>query len=148
MRTKRVFINQVSNTPVISTDMYPTMLSLAGLSVDEENPVDGVDLSPLLKGGELERDYLTWFMPHYMQAGEKLASSAAIRAGDYKLVKLFEGSHSLYNLKDDIGESIDLSKTEKGTAERLDGLLMKTLKAQNAFSLLRALSKGEPRRHR
>ena len=49
----------------------------------------------------------------------------------------------LYNLKEDIGESIDLSENESAIAEKLDGLLMKTLKAQNAFSPVKNPNQGQ-----
>lgn len=124
--------DQTSDTPIISTDFYPTMLSMAGLSVQKENPVDGTNLTPILKGGGIDRTHLTWFMPHYMKSGEGLASSAAIRAGDYKLLKLFEGGGELYNLKDDIGEKNDLSKSNPSIFKKLDAALMAELKRQNA----------------
>jgi len=124
--------NQVSSTPIISTDFFPTMLSMAGLSVKKDNPVDGTDITPVLKGGTTGRTHLTWFMPHYIKEGEGLASSAAIRAGDYKMVKYFEGGCSLHNLKNDIGEEKDLSKKEPSLVKKLDDALMNELRGQNA----------------
>jgi len=124
--------NQVSNTPINSTDFYPTMLSIAGLSVKKNNPVDGEDLLPILKGGTIGRSQLTWFMPHYMKAGDGLNSSAAIRSGDYKLVKYFEGGGVLHNLKHDIGERDDLSSKKPSLFKKLDEALMVELKSQNA----------------
>ena len=124
--------NQESGTPIISTDFYPTMLSMAGLSVKKNNPVDGTDITPLLKGGTIPRSQITWFMPHYMKSGDGLASSAAVRAGDYKLLKLFEGGGKLYNLKEDIGEKNDLSKSNPELFKKLNDALMSELKSQNA----------------
>ena len=51
--------------------------------------------------------------------------------------------HVLYNLKEDIRESIDLSENESAMAEKLDGVLMKTLKAQNAFFPVKNPNQGQ-----
>ena len=123
---------QISSTPMISTDFFPTILSMAGITVGKDNPVDGIDLTSVLKGGTISRRQLTWFMPHYVQAGEGLTSSAAIRAGDYKLVKLFEGGGTLHDLRKDIGEAKDLSQKEPALFKKLDDALMSELRRQNA----------------
>ena len=48
----------------------------------------------------------------------------AIRLGDYKLIEYFENnSIQLFNLKDDIGEQNDLSKSEPEKAAELLSLL-------------------------
>ena len=123
---------QTSRTPIISTDFFPTLLSMAGLSVNKGNPVDGTDLLPLLQGGKIDRPHLTWFMPHYMRAGEGLGSSAAIRAGEYKMVKYFEGGGALHNLEADMGETRDLSRQKPALFKKLDAALMSELRRQNA----------------
>ena len=74
--------------------------------------IDGVDLMPLLKGGELKRKALFWHYPHYPhyrnQGGFPLG---AVRMGDWKLVERYEdGRVHLYNLKDDSGELKGLQK--------------------------------------
>ena len=43
------------DTPVISTDFYPTLLELAGLPLKPEQHRDGVSLVPLLQGGKAGR---------------------------------------------------------------------------------------------
>ena len=105
---------------------------MAGLSVNKGNPVDGTDLLPLLQGGKIDRPHLTWFMPHYMRAGEGLGSSAAIRAGEYKMVKYFEGGGALHNLEADMGETRDLSRQKPALFKKLDAALMSELRRQNA----------------
>jgi arylsulfatase A-like enzyme len=96
------------NVPVTSTDFYPTMLEMVGLPPKPEQHADGLSLVPLLKDkGGLPRDALFWHYPHYHGSGNK--PSAAIRAGDYKLIEWFEdGSIELYNLKEDISEKNNL----------------------------------------
>ena len=46
----------VDDTPVISTDFYPTLLDLAGLPAKPKQHLDGVSLSPLLRNrGGIQR---------------------------------------------------------------------------------------------
>lgn len=134
VRWKGQFQPDVSNVPVVGTDLYPTFLELAGLQVNADNPVDGVSLLPLLNGEpRLSRDQITWFMPHYMKSGEGITSSSAIRDGNYKLIKYFEGGVALFDLESDIGEQNDLSASMPELAESLEEKLMAELKTQNAF---------------
>jgi len=109
----------VCDCPVISTDFYPTMLEMAGLPMKDEQHLDGVSLVSLLCGeGGIERDALYWHYPHYGNQGG--SPSAAIRAGDWKLIEFFGDNRiELYNLKDDIGEKNDLSKAEPQRAAAL-----------------------------
>lgn len=99
----------VCETPVISTDYYPTLLELAGLPLKPEQHVDGVSLLPLLKGEGLERAKpLFWHYPHYGNQGG--APYGAIRDGDWKLIEWYEdGALELYNLAQDIAEKRNLA---------------------------------------
>jgi arylsulfatase A-like enzyme len=94
----------VCETPVTSTDFFPTMLEMAGLPLRPGQHVDGVSLVPLLRdGGTLRREAIYWHYPHYGNQGG--SPGGAIRAGDWKLIELFEdGRLELYNLRADVGE--------------------------------------------
>ncbi|MCG8698651.1 MAG: DUF4976 domain-containing protein, partial [Bacteroidales bacterium] len=97
----------VCDTPVTSTDFYPTLLDLAGLPLYPDQHVDGMSLLPLLQGQALERGPLFWHYPHYSNQGG--APSGAIRDGDWKLVEWYEDSRlELFNLAEDIGEQHNL----------------------------------------
>ena len=56
---------QRCDTPVIGTDLYPTLLELAGLPLRPNQHVDGLSLVPLLKGQTLPARPLFWHYPHY-----------------------------------------------------------------------------------
>ena len=74
----------VSDTPVIGTDFFPTLLELAGIDSIPEQHLDGVSLVPLLKGEAIDERPLFWHYPHYgNQGGEP---SSIIREGDWKLI--------------------------------------------------------------
>jgi arylsulfatase A-like enzyme len=98
------------DTPVISTDFYPTLMEIAEVDSDPEQHRDGISLVPLLKqSGVPEREALYWHYPHYSNQGG--IPGAAVRMGDYKLIERFEnGRVHLYNLKSDIGEKTDLAE--------------------------------------
>lgn len=98
----------VCDTPVISTDYYPTLLDLAGLPLKPEQHRDGVSLKPLLTGGTLAARPLYWHYPHYGNQGG--APSGCVRDGDWKLIEWYEDSRAeLFNVGDDISEKTDLA---------------------------------------
>ena len=100
------------DVPVTSTDFFPTILEAARLPAMPEQHVDGVSLTPLLRGGDaLDREAIFWHYPHYSNQGDTPA--CAIRCGDYKLIEHFEDSRlELYNLREDISEEHDLAADE------------------------------------
>lgn len=106
-----------STVPVTSVDFYPTILEIAGVKETGDHDVDGLSLVPLLEGKEdWSRDAIYWHYPHYSNAGA--TPTAAIRQGNWKLMKFFEDGHvELYNLADDPGETVDMSSTEKERAQ-------------------------------
>ncbi len=96
--------------PVTSVDYFPTIAQMAAIPVPNES-VDGVSLVPLLQDprATLGREAIYWHYPHYHPGGA--TPYGAVRKGDYKLIEFFEdGKLELYNLKEDVGESNDLSQ--------------------------------------
>lgn len=112
----------VCDTPVITADLYPTLLEATGLKDAPKHRPDGVSLVPLLRGtGDLKRDALFWHYPHhqhYQQGGAMPYS--VVREGDLKLIEqLDDGRLELYNLRDDPGEQHDLAAEKPDVARRL-----------------------------
>ncbi len=99
----------VYDQPVIQLDILPTALAAAAVAPQPDWKVEGVNLLPHLQGKETTAPHqaLHW----------RLGKQMAIRQGDWKLVRYdlaTEGGKGvskprLYNLKDDIGETTDLS---------------------------------------
>lgn len=118
-------------TPVIHTDFYPTILQLAGLSLQPQQHIDGVSLMPLLKGGELAPRPLFWHYPHYgNQGGEP---SSIVQKDDWKLIHYWEDNRNeLYHLSSDIGEEHDLAPTEAARTGQLWTELQTWLKETGA----------------
>ncbi|HEV7351086.1 sulfatase [Telluribacter sp.] len=119
----------VSQVPVTLTDLYPTILDLAG--VESGGTTDGKSLVPLLRQGTLPERPLYWHYPHYSNQGGR--PGWAIREGDYKLIEYFEDhSQELFNLKADPSEQNDLLKQEPKRAALLTAKLHTWGKEVNA----------------
>jgi arylsulfatase A-like enzyme len=112
----------VNNAPVISTDYYPTLLRIAGLSPLPEQHPDGRSIVPLLQGGTTPERPLFWHYPHYSPQGG--APNGAVRLGGFKLIEWYEDMRAeLYNLNDDPGEHSDLAAKMPAKADELRKLL-------------------------
>jgi arylsulfatase A len=108
-----------SSEPVITMDIYPTLLDLTGcqqLPVSTRVPeqtLDGQSLVPLIRGDKetLSRPFLAWWYPHPNVHGTHPCQ--AILKDDWKLVHYIEENETeLYNLVNDVGERNDLAKAE------------------------------------
>ena len=112
----------VCETPVISMDLYPTILEIAGRKETAPRSVDGTNLVALLRqDGELKRDALFWHYPHYQHYQLGGATPyGVIRAGDFKLIEFFDDMRvELYNLREDIGEQRNLAAQMPAKAQEL-----------------------------
>lgn len=96
------------HVPVLSTDLFPTFVQMAGGDLSKTTAVDGQSLVPLLEGeSSWNPRALFWHFPHRKPLGD----SGAIRKGKFKLIEQFStGEVELYDLSADPGESTDLSK--------------------------------------
>lgn len=110
--------NFVSDVPVTLTDLYPTILQMAGVQHASENQIDGKSLVPVLEQRDFPQRALYWHYPHYSNQGGR--PGWAIREGNYKLIEYFEnGSQALYNLRADPGEQSNLLKKNPKIAAAL-----------------------------
>ena len=92
---------------VLSLDICPTFVAAAGGSVSEKDNFTGVNLIPFLTGQ-------TNKVPHVIMEW-RYTVGAAIRDGDWKLIRLPDRLPMLYHLSEDISEQHDLAlqKPEK-----------------------------------
>ncbi|MCA9035536.1 MAG: sulfatase [Planctomycetaceae bacterium] len=108
----------VCDSPVISTDFFPTMLDLASLDSRPNAHLDGESFVSLLEGGRRERADMFWHYPHYGNQGG--SPSGCVRSGEWKLIEFYEDGHlELYNLQEDPGEETDCSATSPDLAADL-----------------------------
>ena len=121
----------VCEEPIISVDLFPTLLALSGAPAPKGQPLDGVSLLPVLDSdghARLGREALYWHFPGYLGSGPNIwrtTPAGAIRAGDYKLLEFFEdGRLELYDLRKDVGQKHDLAKAEADRARELRAKLL------------------------
>ena len=121
----------VSAVPVTSVDYFPTLVNSAGANVADGVVIDGMNLMPVLKGGDsLGRDAIFWHFPHYRG---KVIPYSIVRQGDWKLLKRYEGpTYELFNLKDDLSEAKDLAGEMPEKVKALDAVLVKWLEHTGA----------------
>jgi len=121
------------STPIIGVDLYPTLLSAAGVVPPPDQKIDSVNLLPLLGGGETPgREALYWHFPAYLEAAKSLnvgrwrtTPCSVIRRGDFKLIEFFEDHRlELYDLGNDPGETQNLACSLPDTTRQLHGDLI------------------------
>jgi arylsulfatase A-like enzyme len=112
-----------SAVPVITPDLYPTLLEIAGLAGPPGHVVDGESLVPLLRGGSgLRRERIFWHYPHYHPGGA--TPYGAVREGAWKLIEFYEDRRlELYDLSQDPLEMDNRAAAEPGRARRLQRAL-------------------------
>jgi len=122
----KIAAGATTDVPIISVDIYPTLVELAGAAAPKNQPLDGESLvSCLTSGGKTapKREALYWHFPGYLGAGQnawRTTPAGAIRAGDWKLQEFFEdGRIEMYNLKDDLSEKTNLAAKMPEKAKEL-----------------------------
>ena len=126
-----------SEALVSSVDFYPTLLEMAGLKPPAGLALDGVSLVPALRGEPFDRGAIFCHFPHYVPATENLPAASAYQ-GDWKLIRFFcdgvgqKDRHELYNLKEDLGETKDLSAAQPDRVAAMGATLDRFLKETGA----------------
>ena len=119
-------------TPVILTDLYPSILEWANLPLKKEQHLDGVSIEATLKNKN-ERTFI-WHSPtaRPYSTGDYLCS--AIRIGDYKLIEYYRDNQvELFDIKNDIGEKKDISKENPSKTKELLEKLQTWKKENNIY---------------
>ncbi len=99
-----------SEVPIIGSDVFPTMLGIAGVKPPADRVLDGVDVLPALTGKatKLERP-----QPLYWRLLMAPNAKVAMRVDDWKILANAELTEfELYNLKTDPKEATDLKSAE------------------------------------
>lgn len=122
---------------VVGHDLFPTLCDLAGAKAALPEDLDGGSFKDLLlAGGEgtvaRHDEFLVFHFPHY-QIPKGTTPQSAIMRGPYKLLKFWEdGSHELFAIDSDFGETRDLSGEQPQLANELDALLVNYLREVEA----------------
>lgn len=96
--------------PVMSIDLFPTILQELNIENPVEKSMDGQSLTSVLEGDSKNWERtLLWHYPHYHASGWRPGSG--VRKGDWKLIHFYEdNAFELYNIAEDIGEHHDLKE--------------------------------------
>ncbi len=145
----------VSAVPVSGVDILPTVADLAGNTRALGEGLDGGSLKDVALGKAASVKRAHDFLVTESEGRERLRHTegakpsdykAALRMGDYKLIKLYggagDGQKELYNLADDIGEDHNLITSMGARAAELERLLDGYLNAVGA------MTQGEGRKGR
>ena len=114
----------ISNEPVSSIDILPTLTAAAGAALPSGREIDGISLLDHLQSGGKAvtgRDTLLWHFPHYRHAP---GPYSIIRKGPWKLIRFYEGIRELYHLEEDLGEQRNLVEERRELADELQTEMM------------------------
>lgn len=128
----------VSDSVISSVDFYPTILDMVDLPQKPSYHIDGVSFSGAIRGFSHDRGPTISHFPHYIPATNNLPNTS-IRVGDFKLYRFYydgpDQAHrfELYNLREDIGETKNLSALDPERVEIMDKLIQLHLDEANVL---------------
>ncbi|WKX76734.1 sulfatase/phosphatase domain-containing protein [Zobellia laminariae] len=127
---RKIKPKSTSTVAVSNLDFYPTLQNIARPQ-NKAKLLDGVNLEPILYGGELAERNLYFHFPIYLQKYDQLKDQgrdplfrtrpgSVIISGEWKLHEYFEdGELELYNLRTDIGEKNNIAKQNPAKTKQL-----------------------------
>lgn len=111
--------NKESEHVLAFWDVLPTVAEMAGLEPPAN--IDGLSFLPALKGQkQKEHEYLFWDYGH-----SRKTYVAALRAGEWKGVKIGASPMELYNLEKDPTEAVNLAQDHPEIVHRIKSLMKK-----------------------
>lgn len=107
----------VYRNPVISLDIFASITALANAPIDPQRPLDGVNLIPYLTGQNPAAPHSAIYFRMFDKGGY------AVRSGDHKLlIESKSGTAKFFNLRENIGETEDLSPSRSKDLQGLNEL--------------------------
>ncbi|TWU38901.1 Arylsulfatase [Novipirellula aureliae] len=104
----------ISDEPIIGSDVFPTLLELAGVDLPENVTLDSASIVPILENKAFQRPRPLYWRNYLREF------NIALREGDWKIIgKSDRSEFELYNLAIDPRETTDLSAHEPALFERL-----------------------------
>ncbi|WP_146393044.1 sulfatase-like hydrolase/transferase [Allorhodopirellula solitaria] len=103
-----------SDIPVQSTDLFPTIVEIAGGDPESHSDLDGVSLAPLLNGKHsLERSSPLFGYRAYQDL------YASVRKGDWNMLAYRSGKVELYDVVKDVSEKHDVASENQSVVRQL-----------------------------
>jgi len=94
----------VYDNPISTLDLLPTFYTAGGGVEEDVTGTDGVDLVPFLTGAKYGRPHQRLFWKRDVRA--------AVRDGDWKLIRFGDRPAELYYLPDDVNETNNLAAAQ------------------------------------
>ncbi|MDQ8207385.1 sulfatase-like hydrolase/transferase [Coraliomargarita sp. SDUM461003] len=119
----------VSDTPVIGTDIFSTVLDIVDVPAPQDRTIDGASMLPVFAGKEAKREIPMFWRTHVSSPEDRVA----MRLGDWKIV----GNDTLtkfmlFNVQEDSQEKKDLASSMPEKLDEMKRLLVKTWNDINA----------------
>ena len=128
--------NAIQTQQATIMDIYPTVLSAAGVKAPKNHVLDGQDLKKLFQG-KADRNHRDDFLMHFPHA-HNCSYFTTYRKGDWKLIYHYnpdtdgKPTYQLYNLVDDPTEANNLAEANPAKLRKLCKQMIKRLQAENA----------------
>jgi len=110
-----------TNSIVQGIDYLPTIVDMVGGKLPSTQILDGLSFIDVIKNNQKHTDRTIYFhnsAPRPISTGD--IYSSVIRSGDFKLIDFYAlGKKELYNVKDDIGEKINIAPQNPDLVQRL-----------------------------
>ena len=119
-------------------DLYPTILSVAGVDTPQNYVLDGSDLKRLLQGKK-DKKHRDDFLMHFPHGEHRANYFTTYRKGDWKLVYYYnpettgEPTWKLFNLKEDPYETSDVAETHPEKASSMIRMMKDRLTEEDAL---------------
>lgn len=118
-------------------DIYPTVLSVAGIPLPKNHTLDGADLKKLSRG-EKDASHRDDFLMHFPHE-HRGSYFTVYRKGDWKLIYYYNPndaenpSQKLYNLAEDPYEHNDLAESNPKMVRKMCAAMIKRLEKEKAL---------------
>ena len=133
-----IAINAVQNQQATIMDLYPTILSVAGVKAPKNYVLDGTDMKKLLAGKQ-DKKHRTDFLSHFPHGQHNSNYFTTYRVDDWKLIYFYhpdtdaKPTVELYNLVEDPFEDHNVADSNKVKVQELFKLMKKRLEKEDAL---------------
>ncbi|MBE0679805.1 MAG: sulfatase-like hydrolase/transferase [Bacteroidales bacterium] len=126
--------------PVSTSDFYPTLLAVTNTVMENQPPLDGENILPLLEGKSDRRGPIGFMspLPSPLRKQEtRVEEQFALVDRQYKIISMDNGiTYQLYNLITDEGETTDISNEQPDLFNDMKSKLLKWVRACRNDSIL------------
>jgi len=130
--------DRVINSPVVTSDIFPTLLSMIGQKMPHDYPMDGIDITKIINGEEQQRNASIGFQAPVMASSKKDTKSWQNISGlqmvwmddQYKLVSFDNGNTwMLFDLVKDKEEKNNIAGKYPAVVKKMKKELMAWLES-------------------